>query len=108
VNNKSVLLDINQEDLDYAKDKVEGSLGLSLVLHESEYHGGNYFRYDADNVSLLLQENFVEDDGERTEAEFPDSRLLIRIDGSVEVVSRMEATLTEGGASIRVLRARIY
>lgn len=105
---RAILLDAEELNLDDAKAKIEGALGLTLVLHESDYHGGSYFRYDSDNASLILQDNFVEDDGEATEAAFPLSKVLVYLNGNAESVDDLVAKLTEKSRLAVVLRSSTY
>lgn len=105
---RAVLLDAEELNIDDAKVKVEEVLGLKLVPHESDYHGGNYFRYDSDGSSLILQDNFVEDDGEATEAEFPLSKVLIYLSGGTDAVDDLLAKLTEKDRIAVVLRSSTY
>ena len=50
---------------------------MTMETHESEYRGGDYFRLEKDGVKLVLQKNFMEDDGDVTEAEYPDADVLL-------------------------------
>ena len=105
---RAMLLDAKELDLVRAKEKFEAALDLKLVPHESEYHGGSYFRYDFDGISLILKENFVEDDGETAEAEFPLSKVLVYLSGEAETVSDLVTKLTESNRLAVVLRSSVY
>nr|WP_157503960.1 hypothetical protein [Luteibacter rhizovicinus] len=105
---KAVLLDAEELNLEDAKVKIEAALDLKLLTHESDYHGGSYFRYDSDGSSLILQDNFVEDDGETTEAEFPLSKVLIYLSGGAVAVDDLVAKLTERSRPAVVLRSSTY
>ena len=101
---KSLLLEVVASDLDKARDLVKAAADLELAEHESEYLGGLYFRGTLDGASLLLQENFMEDDGECTEAEFSDACFLLYVDGADVDVDRVSDRLS----NLRVLRASTY
>jgi hypothetical protein len=101
---KALLLGTAASSIDEVRGALEVSAGLSLAAHESAYHGGNYFRGDLDGVSLVLQTNFIEDDGEPTEAEFPEVSLLIYLDGEVHAVDVVQGRLL----NVKVLRSSLY
>lgn len=103
---KAELFDIDVGELDDARKRVEKILGLSLEAHESEYHGGNYFKYSGAGFNIVLQTNFVEDDGEPTEADFPGTTLLLYINGDEVSVNRMTATLLQNG--LKLLRSSVW
>lgn len=87
------------------KAAFETAFNFSLSAHESAYHGGEYFRGEFEGVDFLLQANFVEDDGEATEAEFPDARFLLYVNGgSAGVDGIQESLLTLG----KILRSSHY
>lgn len=99
---KSLLLGVAALNLNAVKSGVESSLDLSLMEHDSEYHGGVYFRGYCDGVSLVVQTNFVEDDGETTEAEFPDAAYLIYLEGESETVDQIAGRLKAIGTTLRM------
>ena len=105
---KANLFAIAAPDLEQAKFAVESALKVQLSAHESEYHGGEYYRGECAGVSLVLQENFVEDDGEPTEAEFPLAKLLLYIDGLDCDVENVGSALLPSGYAKELLRSSVY
>ncbi len=105
---KANLFAIAAADLEQAKFAVESALKVQLNAHESEYHGGEYYRGECAGVSLVLQENFVEDDGEPTEAEFPLVPLLLYVDGLERDVETIASTLLPSGCVKDLLRSSVY
>jgi len=97
--NKSLLFEVVASDLAKARDSVKAAAHLEFAEHESEYYG-IYFRGILEGARLRLQENFMEDDGECTEAGFPDSRFLLYVDGAGVDVDRALSRLGD----FRVLR----
>jgi hypothetical protein len=87
--NKANLFGLDTGTLPKECLKVEAVLGIPLVAHESDYHGGEYFKSSGNNFSVVFQENFVEDDGEHTEAAFPTAKLLLYITGDESVVNQL-------------------
>jgi hypothetical protein len=85
---------------------VDVALGIALVAHESDYHGGEYFRFGESEFAVVLKTNFVEDDGERTEAEYPKSTLLLYLTGEEGKVSRLGALAVRRG--FKLLRSSVY
>lgn len=102
------LFAIAATDLERAKLAIESTLRVQLSAHESEYHGGEYYRGECAGVSLVLQENFVEDDGEPTEAEFPLAKLLLYVDGLDRDVENVGSTLLPSGCVKELLRSNAY
>jgi hypothetical protein len=102
---KALLLAAVASTIDEAKGAIEASAGVSLAAHESAYRGGDYFRGDFDGVNLVLQTNFIEDDGEPAEAEFPEVSLLIYLDGEIRAVDLVASRLVTMG---KVLRSSTY
>jgi len=102
------LFSVSATDLAQARNLIESCMATKLIPHESEYHGGEYFRgHDAD-VKLLLQENFVEDDGEPTETSFPLARLLLYVDGAENDVKNIGSILLSSGCAEKLLRSNIF
>jgi hypothetical protein len=94
---KANLLGLEVGELHAVRERVESILGLSLDAHDSEYHGGDYFKTSAADYNVVVQTNFVEQDGEPTEAEFPNETLLVFVNGDEATVDRMSAVLLENG-----------
>lgn len=104
---KSILLAVEAADIEQAKMVVESATGSTFAAHQSDYHGGSYFRSQSSDISLVLQENFIEDDGEPTEAAFPEAKLLVYVDGGATDADKVVAKL-EAAQAVRVLRSSIY
>lgn len=90
---KANLFGLEVGELHSARKQVEKILGLALDAHESEYYGGDYFKTSGTDFSVVLQTNFMEDDGEPTEAEFPGATLLVFVNGDEAEVERMSLYL---------------
>ena len=95
-------------ELDAARSAVERALGTPMELHESAYRGGDYFRLEKTGVKLVLQTNFMEDDGEVAEAEYPDADVLLYLDGDSTDVDGMAALVTARLNSFKLLRTSTY
>jgi hypothetical protein len=106
MNKKANLFGLTSGTLFDECSRIEAVLGLSLVAHESDYHGGDYFKSSGNNFNVVFQENFVEDDGEHTEAEFPDAELLLYITGDEAVVDRL--SMKPSLQCFKLLRSRTY
>ena len=106
MNKKSNLFGLDSGTLADECLKLEEALGISLIAHESDYHGGDYFKLSGDDFNVVLQANFVEDDGEPTEAEFSDAALLLYITGDESVVDRLSMVLSLNGT--KLLRSSTY
>lgn len=105
---KSNLFGASALELDAAKVAVEHALCAVMEAHESEYRGGDYFRSEQDGAKLVLQTNFMEDDGEVTEAEHAEAQVLLYVDGEAGNVDRVAALIAERLSSFRLLRASSY
>ena len=105
---KSNLFGVSALELDAARTVVEQVLGAALEAHESEYRGGDYFRLEKDGAKLVLQANFLEDDGETAEAEYPNADVLLYIDGDASAVDGLAALFAERQDSFRLLRTSSY
>ena len=61
--------------------KLEKILGISFVLHDSLFHGGDYYLYrsgDFEEVELILQDNReLEDD--LAEPDFPEYKVIFYV-----------------------------
>lgn len=56
------LYGFRSNDLEEARASVEAALGVELSLHDSSYHGGDYYRKNTEaNDEIVLQ---INDDGE--------------------------------------------
>lgn len=69
---------ISAPSLDEAKAVAERALGVLFVEHESEYHGGVYYRHGHDGQEhFILKRNFDDVDGEFFEPEYEDTEFLL-------------------------------
>lgn len=105
---KENLFAVAAADLKQAKLAIESVLNVQLSAHESEYFGGEYYRGEGDSASFVLRENFIEDDGEPTEAEFPLAKLLLYVDGEERAVDKVGYVLTPSGCVSELLRSSTY
>lgn len=105
---KANLFAIIATDFEHAKLAIESALNVKLNAHESDYHGGEYYRGEYAGINLVLQENFVEDDGERTEAEFPNVKLLLYVDGLENEVDKVDSKLLPSNCVKELLRSSVY
>jgi hypothetical protein len=67
-------------DLEGTKLKVENVLGIKFELHESSYHGGDYYlcgKLDEENFTLEHNKDLDED--EPTESEYSEYTLLLYV-----------------------------
>ena len=67
-------------DLENLKYKVENVIGIELELHESVYHGGEYYlhgKLEEENFSLEYNKDLDED--EPNEADYPEYTLLLYV-----------------------------
>ena len=75
--------------LEEVRSGVESALNIPLSAHDSLYFGGGYFRYSDEKISVLLHENFIEDDGAPTAADFPEVAVLLYVSGDGVVVDQV-------------------
>jgi len=105
---KSNLFGASALELEAARATIEYVVNAALVAHESEYRGGGYFLVEAEGAKLILQANIMEDDGEVTEAEYPDVKVLLYVDGDAINVDRIAALFAERQDAFKLLRASSY
>lgn len=73
-----LLFGIDGTDLRAARSSVERALGIQLVLHESEYRCGDYYRCgDVGSEHFILQRNFDQAEGEWTKPRCKEFGLLL-------------------------------
>jgi hypothetical protein len=73
-----LLFGIVGENLDTARQAVEAALGIRMVLHDSMYLGGDYFRFDSsDAEEFILQNNFNTFEDEWTEPAHSSYKVLL-------------------------------
>ena len=95
--NKIATLNAGDGDLDSARTRVETALRVKLAPHESYYMGGDYYRGEHKDFALILQENFLEDDGEPTNREFPMVETLLYVSGEQSAVDSVVRLLVQSG-----------
>ena len=100
------LFGIETGELGNVRMQVEKILGVSLEAHDSEYHGGDYFKGSGADFNIVLQTNFMQDDGEPAEAEFPHALLLLYVNGDEARVNKMDTALIESG--FKLLRSSTF
>ena len=83
-------------------------MGIALAAHESSYRGGDYYRTEVGDADVILQINFVDDDGQRAEPDFQTHDLLLYLDGDAGDVDRLESKLSVSGCPVTVLRRSTY
>jgi len=105
MNKRVDLLASNATGLAEARSLLEAVFGVSLVTHESEYHGGEYLRFASDEFNIILKKNF-EEDGELVEAEHVEGGLLLYLTGDAAAVARLGALASQQG--FNVLRSNSY
>ena len=64
-------------DIDETAQRVGEVLGIELEPRHSLYHGDYYGWRGPGQADLLLQQNFIEDDGLPTDDEHPDHKVLL-------------------------------
>ena len=73
-----MLFGFPDEDLQTTREAVEAALGIRMVLHESSYRCGDYFRSgDVGSEHFILQKNFDDVEGEWMDPTFPDCGILL-------------------------------
>ena len=103
---KSYLFGACGLELDAARSTIEQALGLTLAAHESDYYGGNYYRFDGDS-HLVLRTNFLDDDGEMAEAEYTET-VLLYLDGEAANADGVAAVVSQRLSLFRQLRTSSY
>jgi hypothetical protein len=77
----SDLYGFRQPELESARSLVELALGVKLSPHDSLYRGGNYYLLKEVGAELILQRNYDLLDKDLAEPEYPDTRVLLYVDG---------------------------
>jgi hypothetical protein len=73
-----------------AAQAVGRVLGIELELHDSSFYGGDYFRAADDGPSIIVLENFIEDDGEPFFLSLPVGASCVQVDAPPEVITRLD------------------
>ena len=75
------LFGIKNGDLKDARMRVEAVLGIRLILHESSYHGGVYYRCGSPGEEeFILKRNYDPIEEEYAEEAFPQHSVLLYVD----------------------------
>ena len=77
----SVLYGFSGMDLERERELVEDGLKVPLAAHESYYRGGDYYRFNGDDVTLILQENYDCIGDGLEEPDFPRFNVLMGLEG---------------------------
>lgn len=95
-------------DIDDARQWIEEAFVLQIEPHESDYHGGAYYRFTDRDSGLVLQENFLDDDGERAERKFPDATILLYVNAEAAQAAEYAKRLKAKVQSVVLLRSDDY
>jgi hypothetical protein len=77
---------IKSNDLESAARSIEAALGTELFPHESSFRGGDYFRAEILNGTMLLQNNRDVLDGEPFEDSWPTDQFVLYLAGADDLV----------------------
>ena len=92
------------EDLESARAKVERALGVEFKAHESDYQGGDYYRFgSSEGESFLLKRNFDAVEGEWFEDKFKEHPILLYVDRTRRPKD-IEKRLERSGSLFALLR----
>ncbi|MEW8229310.1 MAG: hypothetical protein AB2745_03225 [Candidatus Thiodiazotropha endolucinida] len=105
---KSDLYGFYGMNLGLVHSQVEEALGICLEARESGYYGGDYYLLKGDDISLVLQENFVEDDGELTEDDYPDASILLYVNATAELADKYRKLLVNKLENVSLLKSENY
>jgi hypothetical protein len=72
---------INSTNLELAARTIGTALKLDFRPHESDFHGGDYYRAETEYGTVLLQRNLDVLDDEPFEPDWPAERLIFYFDG---------------------------
>jgi hypothetical protein len=94
----------NSSDLAPLAQQLEALLGIRCEAHESDFHGGEYYRAECAQGTVRLLVNYDPVDREVFEADWPEKRAILYLDGTDDsawtaVVERLRAASNELGAS---------
>jgi hypothetical protein len=76
-----IKLGIKSTDLNSAAEALARALHVSFVRHESDFRGGDYFRAETKEGTILLQTNYDPVDRESFEAAWPRDQLVLYFNG---------------------------
>ncbi len=78
---RMIKLGIKSTDLNSAAEALARALHVSFVRHESDFRGGDYFRAETKEGTILLQTNYDPVDRESFEAAWPRDQLVLYFNG---------------------------
>ncbi|MCA1671733.1 MAG: hypothetical protein ABR608_06925 [Pseudonocardiaceae bacterium] len=79
-----------------AADLIARAVGVEFELHDSGYHGGDYYRSKCfGSEEILVQDNFEDEEGYLAEPNFPEHHTLVYINGASEKVARVLADVED-------------
>ena len=79
-----LLFGVTGNDIRESCDAVGGASGIQMMPHESDYRGGEYFRFGDTGVEhFILQRNFQDDEGEWVEPAFQKYHILLYVNETV-------------------------
>jgi len=88
---------IDAVDLEAARDCLERTLSIKLILHESMFWGGGYYRAACDAFEeLTVRRNYNSFTNRLNERDFPDCAMVVTISCPVDP-SALEARLVVAG-----------
>lgn len=88
---------VGANDLVAARLRVERALRVSLVLHESMYWGGEYYRAQTlETGEVTVRSNFNTFTGKLNERAFPDCRFIVSVSVPADP-ERVKQQLVDGG-----------
>ncbi|HEU4458235.1 MAG TPA: hypothetical protein VFR90_03865 [Methylibium sp.] len=91
-------------DLEEGCALLQAAVAARFEAHESLYRGGKYYRLRTrDDVELVLQLNFIEDDGEATESDFPQATLLLYVHGNNNAVASTASCIESARGGFELL-----
>jgi hypothetical protein len=93
----------NSVDLEPLARRLESVLGVRLDPHESDFHGGEYYRGESRSGPVLLKTNYDPVDQEPFESSWPEKQAILYLDGADDsewrdTVRRLRAIADEFGA----------
>lgn len=83
-------------------DRIAGSLGVRLRIHESSYRGGEYLRGEGQMIEeVIVQSNAEDDEGYLVEGDFPQFPTLVYVT-QLDDLPRFESLAIDGLEILRV------
>ncbi|MFN8081119.1 MAG: hypothetical protein U0Q19_16300 [Kineosporiaceae bacterium] len=70
-------------DMDSVQQRLGRLWGVTLQLHDSSFRGGDFYMIRTRELEIIVQRNFIEDDGELSEPGLPDHSVVVYISQDV-------------------------